>query len=170
MEIEILAGAYNQALQLLLELSESDRLPDDYRELSQRIMLLVLEPDERHGHGEALSGYDEEQHRVFIAYYCAVGQLPHPVLASLALTHELAHILLSMDEGEAEQLTLRAARELGLDLADSVGDRRTEYSETKRIWDEGLFPYLGVLRNELSPEKAKALLREMEEKGFDLGV
>ncbi len=169
-EVRLLSGAFDEALRLLPRFAREEKPPHDYEALARKILLLLLEPNEMHGHGEALSGYDEEEHRVFIAYYCALGQLPDPRLATLAFLHEFGHIFLEMDEEEAEELTLRAGRELGLDSSLSEDRRRGIYAERRRVWNEGRFPYLAVLRGEIGPEEAKARIEELSQRGFDFSV
>jgi hypothetical protein len=75
-----------------------------------------------------------------------------------------------MDEGEAEELTLRAAGEMGLDGNLSGEERRGIYTEGRRVWNEGRFPYLAVLRDEIGPEEAKKKIEELSERGFDFSV
>ena len=94
MDGRLLMAAFDEALRLLPRLAGEERLPCDFEQLARKILLVLLEPNETHEHGEALSGYDEEGHRVFIAYYCAIGEFPHPSYVTCALIHELAHILL----------------------------------------------------------------------------
>ena len=74
-----------------------------------------------------------------------------------------------MNEEEAEPLTLRAGRELGLDVEKSI-ERRQTYMDKKHVWDEGRFPYLGVLREEVGPEETRAKIREMVDRGFDFSI
>ena len=169
-EVRVLSLAFDGALRQLPRLARERELPADFEALARKILLVLLEPNETHEHGEAVSGYDEERHRVFIAYYCASGQLPNPSLALLAFLHELGHILLGMDEEDAEELTLRAGRELGLDEGLSAERRRDLYKEDRRVWNEGRFPYLAVLRGEIGPEEARAKIREISERGFDTSV
>ncbi len=170
MDTRILTLAFDEALRLLPRVAGEKGLPSDFRQLASKILLVLLEPNQMHEQGEAMSGYDEEGHRIFIAYYCAVGEVPHPSFAILALVHEMAHIFLEMDEEEAELLTIRAGKELGLDVSGPAGQRKEVYAETKRVWNEGLFPYLGVLRGEVGPEEAKAKIREMADRGFNFSV
>jgi len=169
MENRLLSVAYDGALRLLREVA-GERLPEDFDELFPKILLVLLEPNEKHSHGEALSGYDEDGHNIFIAYYCAVGELPDLASATLALLHELGHIFLGMNEEEVESLMAEVARRLGVDITEDVDERRDLYAKRKHVWDEGRFPYLGVLRNEVRPEEAKAKIREMSERGFDFSV
>jgi hypothetical protein len=169
-EIRILSSAFDEALRLLPRFTGERELPKDFGKLARKILLLLLEPNESHEHGEAISGYDEEGHRVFIAYYCALGSLPDTRLATLAFLHEFGHIFLEMDEGEAEELTLRAAGEMGLDGNLSGEERRGIYSEKRHVWNEGRFPYLAVLRDEIGPEEAKRKIDELSERGFDFSV
>jgi hypothetical protein len=169
-EIKILSMAFDEALRLLPRFTRDKGLPHDFEELARKIILVLLEPNETHEHGEALSGYDEKEHGVFIAYYCTLGQLPDPRLATLAFLHEFGHIFLGMDEGEAEELTLQAGRKLGLEANLTEEERRDIYAERRRVWNEGRFPYLAVLRGEIGPEEAKAKIEELSERGFDFSV
>jgi len=169
LDIRLMMGAFDAALDLLPRIVREGDLPADYRELSRKILLVVLEPNEKHGSGDAVSGYDEEGHRVFIAYYCPAGELPNPRVVTFAYVHELAHIFLGMDEEAIEPLTLRAAGELGLDV-ESSGERDRDYAARKHVWNEDVFPYLGVLREEVGPEEARARILEMSERGFDFSI
>jgi hypothetical protein len=169
MEIRLLMMAFDEALKLLPRVAWESSLPDDYEQLARKILLVLLKPNEKHGFGEALSGYDEEGHRVFIAFYCPVDKVPHPSAVTFAFVHELAHIFLELNEEEVEPISLRAGRELGLDIERSE-ERNRVYEEKKHVWNEGLFPYLGVLKGEVGPEEAKEKIRDMTERGFDFSV
>jgi hypothetical protein len=169
MDISVLMMAFDAALDLLPRIAQEHELPSDYVQLARKILLVLLEPNEMHGQGEALSGYDEEGHRVFIAFYCPIGEVPHPSVVTFAFVHELAHIFLELDEEAVEPITVRAGRELGLDI-DRSEERNKIYEERKHVWNEGLFPYLGVLRDEVGPEEARTKIKDMAERGFDFSV
>ena len=169
MDINLLMMAFNAALDLLPRVAQGHELPSDYVQLARKILLVLLEPNDKHGSGEAMSGYDEEGHRVFIAFYCPIGEVPHPSVVIFAFVHELAHIFLELDEEGVEPISLGAGRELGLDIEIS-GERKAVYEERKHVWSEELFPYLGVLRGEVGPEEAKAKIGDMTERGFDFSV
>ena len=169
MDIDILMMAFDAALDLLPRVAQGQELPSDYVQLARKILLVLLEPNEKHGFGEALTGYDEEGHRVFIAFYCPIGEVPHPSAVTFAFVHELAHIFLELDEEGVEPISLRAGMELGLDI-EIPEDRKVVYEERKHVWSEGLFPYLGVLRGEVDPEEARTKIKDMTERGFDFSV
>jgi len=168
-DIKLLMMAFDEALKLLPKVALDRNLPGDFEQLARKILLVLLEPNEKHGFGEALTGYDEEGHRVFIAFYCPIGEVPHPSAVIFAFVHELAHIFLELDEEGVEPISLRAGRQLGLDIEISE-DREEVYEEMKHVWSGDLFPYLGVLRGEVGPKEARMRIRDMAERGFDFSV